>query len=108
MTGVSYTELWDFSSRLLVVERLLGEIRLIDGTPRDEYRFQFVAAEHDGAFERDKTGTMLAVESGAPENGNREAPSIEQCRRLNTKWTICIRLKPERSDLDNPQEFEIR
>ena len=77
MTGVSYTELWDFSSRLLVVERLLGEIRLIEGTPRDEYRFQFVAAEHDGAFERDKTGTMLAVESGAPENGNRAAPSIE-------------------------------
>ena len=63
--GVSYTDLWDFSSRfLLIVEELLGEIVSIEGTPRDDWKLQFVVAEHVGAFAPDKTTTMVAAESG--------------------------------------------
>lgn len=63
--GISYTDLWDFSSRsLLIVEELLGEIVSIEGTPRDDWRLQFVVAEHVGAFDPDKTTIMVAAESG--------------------------------------------
>ena len=63
--GISYTDLWDFSSRsILTVEKLLGEIVSIEGTHRDEWRLQFVVAEHSGAFAADKTPIMVAAENG--------------------------------------------
>lgn len=63
--SVSYTDLWDFSSRsLLTVENLLGETVSIEDTPRDEWKLQFVVAEHVGAFAADKTPIMVAAEKG--------------------------------------------
>lgn len=62
---VSYTDLWDFSSRaLLTVETLFGEIVSIESTPRHKWKLQFVAAERCGAFDADKTSIMIAAENG--------------------------------------------
>jgi hypothetical protein len=63
--GVSYSDLWDFASRsLLTVEKRLGEIVSIENTPRDDWKLQFVVAEHIGAFADDQTPIMAAAEKG--------------------------------------------
>ena len=62
---VPYSAVWDFSIRcLLIIERRLGELVAIEGTDRDEWRYQFVVAEHCGTFAEDKTQLMIAAETG--------------------------------------------
>ena len=60
-----YEALWDFSIRsLLIMDQRLGELVAIEGKDRDEWRYQFVVAEHCGTFNDDKTSLMIAAERG--------------------------------------------
>lgn len=62
---IPYTAVWDFSIRsLLTIDQRCGELIAIEGTDRDEWRYQFVAAEHSGTFAKDKTALMVAAELG--------------------------------------------
>lgn len=65
---VSYTNVWDFSMRcLLTIDQRVVELIAIEGTNRDAWRYRFVAAEHSGTFDADKTPLMIAAENGDPE-----------------------------------------
>jgi len=62
---IRYEAVFDFSMRtLLTIDKRVVELISIEGTDRDEWRHQFVVAEHCGTFNADKTPLMIAAETG--------------------------------------------